>query len=227
MNFAQTMKALEAAGSEQTRKTYARHGIQEPQFGVSFAELKKLKKQLKVNSELAQELWQSGNHDARVLATLIVDTGTLRPELVEAWAASLDHHTLTALLAGVISRSPLARDYVKQWIPSASEYLAQAGWNILTELALHDKTLDESYFAPYLQQIQTELQQAPNHTRYAMNNTLIAIGVRTAALEAQALEVARCIGKVEVDHGDTACKTPEAIPYIRKTLAKKGHVVPA
>jgi hypothetical protein len=63
-----------------------------------------------------------------------------------------------------------------------------------------------------------------------MNSAVISIGCRSAALRDRALAAAKCIGRVEVDHGDTACKTPDAAAYIRKTWAhstSKGFESPA
>ena len=54
-----------------------------------------------------------------------------------------------------------------------------------------------------------------------MNNALIAFGVRNPALEKKAMAVAQAIGKVEVDHGDTSCQTPDAAAYIKKTLERR------
>src|SRR5689334_6718592 len=65
MSLAEAMKTLEKAGSAQTRKTYARHGAQEPMFGVSFATMKTLVKRIGVDHELALALWDTQNHDAR------------------------------------------------------------------------------------------------------------------------------------------------------------------
>jgi 3-methyladenine DNA glycosylase AlkD len=42
-------------------------------FGVSYAALGKLKKQIKQEHALAEALWETGNHDARVLATMVAD----------------------------------------------------------------------------------------------------------------------------------------------------------
>ena len=64
MTLAEAMKALEKAGSAQTRKTYARQGAAEPMFGVSFATLKTLVKRVGVDHELALALWDTGNFDA-------------------------------------------------------------------------------------------------------------------------------------------------------------------
>ena len=73
LTLTETLRALEKAGSAQTRKTYLRHGAQEPLFGVSFAVLKTLVKKIGVDQELALALWGTKNHDARVLAMKIAD----------------------------------------------------------------------------------------------------------------------------------------------------------
>ena len=67
-----------------------------------------------------------------------------------------------------------------------------------------------------LDEIKATIHQAPNRTRYAMNSTLIAIGRRGGTLQDDAIAAARTIGTVLVDHGDTACKTPDAETYIKK-----------
>jgi hypothetical protein len=54
-----------------------------------------------------------------------------------------------------------------------------------------------------------------------MNSALIGIGINKPALRKKAIEAARRIGKVEVDHGETNCKTPDAVPYIEKAAKRK------
>ena len=54
-----------------------------------------------------------------------------------------------------------------------------------------------------------------------MNGALIAIGVRNPKLEALTVAAAKRIGTVEVDHGDTDCKTPDAVACIAKTKAHR------
>ena len=57
-----------------------------------------------------------------------------------------------------------------------------------------------------------------------MNSALIQIGARNAALKRQAIAAATRIGTVEVDHGETGCKTPEAVGYIEKMWARKAQL---
>ncbi len=53
MNYKEVMSELESLGSEQTRKTYRRHGVSNEVYGVSYAHLERLKKKIKVDHELA------------------------------------------------------------------------------------------------------------------------------------------------------------------------------
>ena len=51
---------LKSMGTAQNRKIYSRHGAGENIYGVSFANLAKLRKQIKTNHELALELPDHG-----------------------------------------------------------------------------------------------------------------------------------------------------------------------
>jgi 3-methyladenine DNA glycosylase AlkD len=72
MNLDQVMAQLKQSGSEKMRELYKRHGAGDQQFGVNRSDLRKLAAQLKTNHELALELWQTGNIDAMLLATLLM-----------------------------------------------------------------------------------------------------------------------------------------------------------
>src|SRR5712664_3214259 len=85
MNFKDLMQELKSFGTEQTRKTLKRHGVQDELYGVSYAHFGALKKNIKLDHELAQQLWKSGVHDARILATMIADPA-LGSSLVDEWA---------------------------------------------------------------------------------------------------------------------------------------------
>lgn len=208
---------LESLGSEQTRKTFRKHGVGENQFGVLFSALEKLKKRIKTDHALALALWDSGNHDARTLATMIADPQQADAALLNRWVNDLENYTLTDALSVFASKTPLARAQAEQWIEQDNEWMETAGWNMIADLAAGDRTLPDSYFTPYLARIARDLHGSKNRVRYAMNNVVIAIGVRNDALEPQAVAAAQQIGTVYVDHGQTNCKTPDAIPYMQKT----------
>jgi len=219
MTLDETMTTLEAMGTEQNRKIYRRHGARDPLFGVSYANFGKLKKQLKTDHALALQLWDTGNYDARQLATMIADPKQLGLPTLTAWLEAGPNYPLTDSVAGLASKTPAAHAALTEWIKSDDEWVESGGWHVLADLALQDQALSDAFFEPYLNTIEHTIHQAKNRVRYEMNSALIAIGIRNDALEARAIDIAGKIGKVYVDHGETGCKTPDAIPYIRKTRA--------
>ena len=221
MNFEETMQTLEEMGTAQNRKIYARHGVGENMFGVSIANLKTLKKQIKMDHALALQLWESGNHDARYLATMIADPKIADETLLENWVRDTDNYVATDALVDFTIKTAFAQQKAIEWAASDQEYIGRAGWHLLAQLAMKDLSLSDDFFEPYLQTIQTGIHQRPNRTREGMNNTLIAIGVRNPALMEKALAVAETVGEVEVDHGPTSCKTNFAPEYIERTVARK------
>ena len=219
MTFEDCMATLEKEGTAQNRKTYARHGVTGPCFGVSYAALGKLKRAIKVDHDLAVDLWNSGIHDARVLACMIDDPTEVTSAQLKARAVDLSNYVLTDALSGLAAKSPQARACMISWIKTKDEWRASAGWSILAHLALADNGLPVDDFESMLTLIESGIHQAKNRTRHAMNNALIAIGSRNDLLAELATAAADRIGKVEVNHGETGCKTPDAAGYIAKTRA--------
>jgi 3-methyladenine DNA glycosylase AlkD len=216
MSLAETMRALEKAGTAQARKTYARHGAQEPMFGVSFATMKTLVKRIGVDHELALALWKTKNHDARVLAMKIADPAAIRPADLDRWASEVRMRMCGGYAAMLAAESPHADAKVREWLAADAQTLRVAGWILLGHLANLDERTADDWFAKQLARIEKSIHSAPNAEREAMNLALISIGGRSGALRKTATAAAKRIGVVEVDHGDTACKTPDAVSYIEK-----------
>lgn len=226
MDAAQVMQELERLGTAQNVKTYGRHGVTDPLFGVSYANLGALKKRIKTNHAVALELWATGNHDARVLATMIADPDQMDGKTLDSWVRDLRDYVTTDAFAKMATETSHARKKAATWSRAKSENVAQAGWNIIGNLALSDPSLPDEFFTPYLEQIAANIHSRQNRVKKAMNNALIAIGTRNENLEHEALEIAARVGKVQVDHGLTNCKTPDAAQYILKTIQKRGYALP-
>ena len=223
MTLEETMRELERLGTEQTRKTYGRHGAPQPLFGVSYADLGKLTKRIKRDQALAEALWATGNTDARTLATMIADPAAFSPEKLDAWLGGLRYHALIdALMRDVAAHHGSARAMVERWTASEDEWIGRAGWTLLGQLAADEASaLPDAVFEERLAAIEARIHGAKNRARQAMNLALISIGGRNERLRKMAIAAAGRIGPVEVDHGDTSCKTTEAIPYIEKMWARK------
>lgn len=214
------LAALDTMGTEQNRRIYGRHGVSEPMFGVSSANLKQLKKQIKTDHLLAIACWNSGNHDARVLATMIADPAQCSGDLLNTWVQQLQNYVITDAVSALAARTPIAADLAAGWRNTDMEWVQAAGWNVTSILAMECPKLPDSALEPLLVEIESSIHQQKNRVRHAMNGALMAIGIYRPALRDKTMNVARQIGVVVVDHGDTACKTPVAADYITSSVLK-------
>jgi 3-methyladenine DNA glycosylase AlkD len=219
MDYQQVMTELKRLGTAQNIKIYKRHGAGDNLFGVSFANLNTLKKKIKLDHELALALWESGNTDAQTFATMIADPNRLTPSVADKWVKSIRYYLLSDLLAGLVARTPLAEKKMPQWMKAKAEFVRATGYTTLASMLTNGYDLSENDGRAILKTIEKEIHTSPNRARHSMNSALIAIGVYVPSLRDEVFATAQRIGKVEVDHGETSCKTPDAIAYISKAVA--------
>lgn len=219
MNYKDLIQELKSLGTEQNRKTYKRHGVQGELYGVSYAHLGTLKKKIKVDHELARQLWESGVHDARILATMIADPAQ-GSSVVDDWIKDVNSYVLTDALATFAAQSSPDPKKIDKWLKSKDEWIGCFGWSLFARLARTGGPFSDEALEQYLDTIEHDIHRAKNRVRHSMNSAVIGIGGRNEKLQKKALAAAARIGKVEVDHGDTDCKTPDAAAYIRKTAAR-------
>lgn len=219
MNLEQTMAALERGGTEANRKVWMQHGAAEPMFGVSYATLYALQKTIGVDQRLAEALWNTENHDARVLATLIADGEAMTAADLNRWRRAATHRFLTMAFCSLAARSRSGLVCALRWIDGWSEFEQAAGWGTLAGLATGRAVADATFVA-LLSRIERTIHSLPNYARYSANNCLIAIASRPG-LAAAAMRVAKALGRVSVDHGDSQYKTPEATEYTGKAAQRR------
>lgn len=230
MSLTDAMQALEAAGTEQTRKTWRRFGAPEPMFGVSYATLQTLRKAIGVDHELATALWRTGNLDARNLAMKIADPRQMTIADLDHWSQTVSKRGFGNYVAALAVEGGHGQSRATAWLGSADIGVRALGWDTVASLALNDVSMTDAWYLGHLAQIEASIHAVHNDQRYSMNNALINIGCRNPALRAAATAAAQRIGKVDIDHGDTSCKTPEAVTSIEKAWGhslSKGFESPA
>jgi 3-methyladenine DNA glycosylase AlkD len=217
MSLEDVMHALEKAGSEQTRKTYLRHGATEPMFGVSFGTLATLMKRIGVDHELALELWDTGNFDAQNLAAKICDPAKMTSAGLDKWARTYSASRMSGGYVGIVAgEGRHAEAKVPQWLASKNPGERRSGWALVGNLASRSTTIPNAWFEKHIREIERTIHSAPNAERHFMNMALIEIGCRDSALKKSALAAAKRIGKVDAVDANSPCQTPDAAGYIGK-----------
>ena len=222
MNAQEILATLKKLGKPQTAAIYRRHGSGDNVFGVLTSEIAKLQKKIKVDHALAMELWKTGNTEARVLALQVADPEKVTRADADGLVKDGPVRFLGCYLSGLLARSPIAEETMRAWMKSPDEFPREMGYGILgVRLKDAPDSVSDADTEKVLATIEKEIHRSPNWARYAMNGALISIGVFKPALRKKAIEAAKRIGKVEVDHGETNCKTPDAVPYIEKASKRK------
>lgn len=220
MTTKQVMAELKAKGSESIKRIFLRHGAQEPFFGVRVGDMKPIAKKLKGRQDLAMELYATGNGDAQYLAGMIADGSRMTRKELKSWAAGSTWQMVAGwTVPWVASEHPEGFDLAVEWTKAKDEKLALTGWASLGAIVTvrPDEALPVKELKALLDRVAKTIHDAPDRVRYQMNNFVIALGTYCAPLAEHALKVARRVGKLEVDMGETECRVPDAESYILKS----------
>lgn len=179
----------------------ARFGIStKGTLGISVAKLREiarpLRRELRGDPErahaLAAELWASGVHEARELATMIEVPALVTPEQMEAWAADVDSWDVgDGLCMGLFDRTPYAVEKAKEWAGREEEFVRRAGFALMACLALKRHSLPDEEYEPFFELIKQYATDERNFVKKAVNWALRGIGKRNERLRERAIQVAR------------------------------------
>lgn len=217
MQVAQVVERLHKLADARAVAIWAKMYLSpEPYIGVNLTKLKVLAKELKKNHALALELWESGIHDAKLLATMIEEPKKVGAEQIERQMTQIYSCDLVdKYCTNVVAKTPFILPNIIAWTQHPAEMYQRGGYTLLATLARSETLTEDAFFTPYLQRIEAEIGAERNWVREAMNYALIAIGQRTAALHHTATAVAQRVGPIQIDYGDTSCKAPDALASLR------------
>ena len=186
---------LAAKGSEKDRAGMARYGIKvDDAFGVSLWELRRMAKPLRRDHELALALWATGNHEARLLATIVDDPALVDEAQMEAWVADLDSWDVCdQLTSNLFDKTRLAYDKAREWAARDEEFVRRAAFAMIAALAVQDKAATDERLLAFLPLIEACADDPRNFVKKAVNWALRNIGKRNAALNAAAVACAQRI----------------------------------
>ncbi|MCC7374345.1 MAG: DNA alkylation repair protein [Verrucomicrobiales bacterium] len=221
------LEKLKPLGKESYRRVMIRnHGVQEPCFGVSIGELKKLQKALGTNYQLALDLYETGVYDAMYLAGLIADDARMTRKDLQHWAKKavggcLPGTTVPTVAAG----SPAGPALAAEWIQDSDPRIASIGWATYSARisVVADADLDLTELRRLLGIVKKSIRSAPDDVRYQMNSFVIAVGCYVATLTDLALETAKAVGPITANLGNNDCQIPDATAYILK-VQKLGRL---
>ncbi len=199
MTANEIIKKLESLENPDNIAGMARFGIRAKKaFGVSAPVLKELAKEIKKQTEnrhrLALELWETGIHEARIIAYLIDDPKEVTEAQMDAWAADFDNWAICDGACGhLFCKTEFAYRKAIEWSARDAEFVKRAGLVLPAWLAVHDKKADDERIAQFLPVLERNSNDERNFIKKAVNWSLRQIGKRSLHLNKLAVESAERI----------------------------------
>jgi 3-methyladenine DNA glycosylase AlkD len=169
----------------------ARYGIKADRaLGVSIPKLQGLAKKIGKSHKLAEELWSSAMHEARILACMIDDPQQITADRLDRWASEFDSWDLCDQCCNrLFSKTPFARQKALAWASRPEEFVKRAGFVLMAVLAVHDKKAPDKQFDLFFKCIKAEADDERNFVKKAVNWALRQIGKRNISLNKKAIRV--------------------------------------
>lgn len=199
MNAAEIIRKLELLENPENFAGMARFGIATKKaFGISAPVLKEIAKDVKKQTgdrhSLALELWETGIHEARIIAYLIDDAKRVSEKQMETWAKDFDNWAICDGTCGhLFCKTEFAYQKVFEWSEREEEFIKRAGIVLIAWLAVHDKKASDEKIAQFLPILEKHANDERNFIKKAVNWSLRQIGKRNLNLNKLAIETAEKI----------------------------------
>jgi 3-methyladenine DNA glycosylase AlkD len=191
---AKTIEIIENLKANANRKNVegmARFGINSNgTLGISMVYLRNFAKVIKKDHETALELWDSGIHEAKILAVLIAEPKKFSESTAEKWVSEFDSWDVCdQACMNLIGRVSFARKKAIEWSFRDEEFVKRAGFVIMAVMAVHEKKADDNFFDEFFERIISEINDDRNFVKKAVNWALRQIGKRNMELNHKAVRI--------------------------------------
>jgi 3-methyladenine DNA glycosylase AlkD len=193
------LRSLEELADPTRLEGMARFGIDTTNaLGVRVTELRGLARGLGRDHELAAELWASGIHEARILASIVEDADAVTVQQMESWVLEFGSWDLCdQVCMNLFDRTPFAFDKALEWSAREPEFEKRAGFALMASAAVHRKDRPDRDFHAFLPRIRAEAIDERNFVKKAVSWALRQIGKRSAGLHARAIRTAHQIETID------------------------------
>ena len=199
MPYDDVLKKLKGLSDPKAVEGMARFGINpENTFGVSIPNLRKIAKETGIDHALAQQLWASGIHEARILASMVDDPKRTTEEQMESWVKDFDSWDVCdGCCMNLFEKTGVAYQKAVEWSANDKEFIKRAGFVLMARLAVSDKRADDKQFELFFPIIKREASDSRNFVKKAVNWALRQIGKRNLNLNGKALATAKEIQEID------------------------------
>ena len=193
------IKRLKSLSNPKAVEGMARFGINPKNtYGVSIPNLRRLAKEIGKNHDIAQKLWFSGIHEARILAGMVDNPEMVTEKQMDNWIKDFDSWDVCdQVCMNLFDKLPFAFEKTIKLTGEKEEFARRSGFTLMACLAWHDKNSPDERFKRFFPLIKKYSTDDRNFVRKAVNWALRQIGKRNKKLNAEAIRTAKEIMKMD------------------------------
>jgi 3-methyladenine DNA glycosylase AlkD len=221
MTVKEVLAQLKSLGDDARRAHNAKAGAPDNQFGVKLGDIRALAKKIKTDHDLALKLWETGNVEAQLLATLIIKPESLSAKELDAMTRSTTCAQVADWMnAYVVAKHPDKEALREKWMKATDPWAARAGWNLTASRI--SKNADDLDLPALLDRIEKEMPKAKPQVQWTMNNTLAAIGIHHVKLRKRAVAIGETIGLYRDWPVSKGCIIPYVPIWVEAMVKRRG-----
>lgn len=208
---------LAALDDPKLREVNRRHG---DDHGVKLSDLRALAKRLKVQPDLAHELWATGDPAARLLSILICRPRAFAAADLDAMLREAGTPKVHDWLVNYVVKTNRHSDELRQaWLTDADPVVESAGWALTVERVA--KKPDGLDLDNLLDIIEARMKEAPERLQWAMNHCLAQIGISHPEHRARAVAIGERLDVLKDYPTPPNCTSPFAPTWIAEMVRRQ------
>lgn len=198
MNLEEVLEKLKSLSNPKNVKGMARFGINpENTLGVSIPDLRNLAKETGKSHPLALQIWASGIHEARILASMIDEPQMVTEEQMDSWVKDFNSWDVCDQVCdNLLQHTKFAYKKIDRWSTRDEEFVKRAAFALIACRTVHDSQAPDNVFLKLLRIIKRESTDERNFVKKAVNWALRNIGKRNIKLNRLALKTVLEIQKI-------------------------------
>ena len=199
MRYAEVLEKLQSLCDPRAVAGMTGYGINaDNAFGISIPRLRKLAKEIGKDHALSEQLWSSGIHEARIVASMIADPQMVTEQELERWVEDFDSWDVCDQCCNnLFYKTNFAYQKAMEWSLRREEFVKRAGFVLMACLAVHDKGADDIAFRQFFPVIKSQAADERNFVKKSVNWALRQIGKRNHSMNAEAIDVATDLKRID------------------------------
>ena len=164
-------------------------------WGATLPRLKEKATEIGPNYDLAIALWKENVRECKILATMIMPSNKVLPEVIDIWVEQIDAIEIAEQASyNLFQHLPFAAEKAYQWLAAPDDLTQLCGYHVLSRLFLNKQEPNERGINEFVDQALVALQSSNLSLRKAAMQSVLRFSELGLMYQRLARSAVRTIG---------------------------------